>query len=187
MSIFSEAGVEHTLCAGDIGGYGVALDETVELLLAGHCTAIQGNHERWLLERNESVVKAETRHYLEALPGVVEMTVEGKSLYMVHASPPQSVSEGIRLLDMEGNPMEEERRRWSDSLSDFDYDVLVVGHTHQVFAEQLGGTLVINPGSSAFNHACAILTLPEMEVQWFALSGREISKVWNWGSNQINL
>jgi predicted phosphodiesterase len=61
----------------------------------------------------------------------------------------------------------------------------VVGHTHQVFTEQVGDILVVNPGSSAFNHSCAILSLPEMTVQVFPLSDREIEKTWNWGDHMI--
>ena len=59
-------------------------------------------------------------------------------------------------------------------------DVLIVGHTHQVFSEQLGDVLVINPGSTTFNHTCAILTLPEMKVDIFPLSNKEPILCWNW-------
>jgi predicted phosphodiesterase len=100
---------------------------------------------------------------------------------MVHASPPRSYMKGIRLLDLDGNLIEEEMARWTERLQGFDHDVLVVGHTHQVFCEQFGGTLVINPGSTRFNHTCAILTLPEMELQLFGLSGKQPVKSWNWG------
>jgi len=74
---------------------------------------------------------------------------------------------------------------WSQQLEKYPCDVLVVGHTHQVFAEQVGSTLVVNPGSSAFNHSCAILRLPEMSVQFHPLSGREIVRAWNWGDQVI--
>ena len=37
---------------------------------------------------------------------------------------------------------------WARRLAGCAADVLVVGHTHQVFAERLGGTLVVNPGST---------------------------------------
>jgi hypothetical protein len=39
---------------------------------------------------------------------------------------------------------------------------------------------VVNPGSSAFNHSCAILRLPAMTVEVFALSGRAVQPYWNW-------
>ena len=44
---------------------------------------------------------------------------------------------------------------------------------------------MVNPGSSAFNHSCAILSLPEMTVQVFPLSDKEIEKTWNWGDHMI--
>lgn len=64
-------------------------------------------------------------------------------------------------------------------------DVLVVGHTHQVFAERLAGTLVINPGSTLCNHSCAMVSFPELQVEWFALSGQTLRNSWNWGMNRL--
>ena len=58
-------------------------------------------------------------------------------------------------------------------------DVLVVGHTHQVYAERIGDVFVVNPGSSAFNYSCMILSLPDLTVETFALDGRELIKCWN--------
>jgi putative phosphoesterase len=100
---------------------------------------------------------------------------------MVHASPPESIVDGIRLLDETGNIINEQKSEWTTRLNDFDYDVLIVGHTHQVFAEQLGATLVINPGSTEFNHTCGILSLPEMKFQLFPLSNKTPVRSWNWG------
>lgn len=74
---------------------------------------------------------------------------------------------------------------WSERLQRFEYDVLVVGHTHQVFAEHLANTLVINPGSTKFNHSCAILELPGLEFRVLPLSDKKVVKSWNWGTNQI--
>ena len=61
----------------------------------------------------------------------------------------------------------------------------MVGHTHQVFAETMGGVLVVNPGSSVFNHSCAILNLQDMSVEMIPLSGEKIEKTWNWGEHMI--
>ena len=75
---------------------------------------------------------------------------------------------------------------WTQRLEGFEHDVLVVGHTHQVFAEQLGRTLVINPGSTQFNHSCGILSLPDMQFELFSLSNETILKSWNWGTFEVN-
>jgi putative phosphoesterase len=185
LSIFRRMGVETILCAGDIAGYGEVLDETVELLIANGCQSIFGNHDLWFLEeaQDESASRAHT--WLGGLPAVLEKLIQGKKLYMVHASPPYDCMEGIKLLDEYGNLLPGQKQEWTERLAGFDYDVLVVGHTHQVFAERLGGTLVVNPGSTKFNHSCAVLSFPSLEFEVFPLSNQPVVKTWNWGANQI--
>ncbi len=93
---------------------------------------------------------------------------------------------GILLLDEKGHIIFDQKEFWDDRLKFFNYDVLVVGHTHQVFAEKLGDTLVINPGSTKFNHTCAILSLPEMTCRIMPLSGKRPLMAWNWGMFRAN-
>jgi putative phosphoesterase len=185
LAIFRREGVERILCGGDIAGYGEELDETVALLQQSGCLSILGNHDEWYLERAAGENKPETLRYLADLPKVLSFTLEGRHLYMVHASPPDSTMDGIRLLDEEGMLIPEQLAAWGKRLEGLGYDVLLVGHTHQIFAERLGNTLVINPGSSAFNHSCAVLSLPQCELQLFGLEGQAPVSTWNWGTNQI--
>ena len=105
---------------------------------------------------------------------------------MVHASPPASIMDGIKLLDEDAVMRQDQKDFWGDSLRDFSSDVLVVGHTHQVFAEWLGDVLVVNPGSTLFNHTCAILSLPEMAVEILPLEGKQPLLSWNWGMEVLN-
>ncbi len=100
---------------------------------------------------------------------------------MIHASPLDPLMNGIKLLDGDGKLLQREKDYWSEALGDFPSDVLVVGHTHQVFAERLGNILVVNPGSSLFNHTCAIISLPEMAVEVYPLEGKEPLLSWNFG------
>ena len=181
LSIFKKEQVDAIWCTGDIAGYGEGLDETIHLLQQSGCQSIFGNHEAWYLEKHSAEADSNTRQYLQTLPRVLQQTTEGQSLYMVHASPPDSLMDGIKLLDQQGHIIESEKQQWTERLTDFTADVLIIGHTHQVFAEWLGSTLVINPGSSQFNHSCAILSLPGLTLEWFALSGQPIIKSWNWG------
>lgn len=169
------------LCPGDIAGYGDKLEESITLLQGCECHTILGNHDIWYLEDNLELPENETTHYLRNLPLTLDFNLEGKKVYMVHASPPASIMDGIRLLDENGEIIPQQKSDWSTRLCKFDYDVLIIGHTHQVFAEQLGNTLVINPGSSQFNHTCGILTLPDMQFQLFALSDKTPIRSWNWG------
>ena len=181
LSIFQQKGVEYIFCAGDIAGYGEGLDETVDLLRENDCIGVIGNHEAWYLDSATEKEKTDTYRYLNNLPVSLKMTIEGKELYMVHASPPNSLIDGIKLLDEQGEPLEEQMDYWTRRLQGFTHDVLVVGHTHQVFATRLAGTLVINSGSTLCNHSCAVASFPELDVELFALSGQPLLKSWNWG------
>ncbi len=183
LALFEAEGVDDILCPGDIAGYGDELDETVDLLIASGCRAILGNHDLLYLEDARDDRSGATVDFLQALPSVLELTIEGRRLYMVHAHPPRSCHGGIKLLDERGDIRPEQQRLWSERLRPFPYDVLVVGHTHQLFAERLGDTLVINPGSTQFNHSCAILSLPDLEVRIFPLSNQTLLKSWNWGAH----
>ena len=188
LQLFEKAGVERVLCAGDIAGYQDQLDATITLLEENNCQAIIGNHDLKYLAHHEevdSIAEHRAISFLKQLPATYQTNIEGKRLYMVHAQPPDGCHGGIKLLDKNSMIVPERVEQWSQTLQSFDYDVLVVGHTHQVFAQYLGNTLVINPGSTVFNNCCAILRLPEMTVEMFPLSGKQIELTWNWGEHVI--
>jgi len=185
LSIFVQQGVDGVLCAGDIAGYGNELDQTVALLMESDCRAVLGNHDVWHLEDAVDVGENRVDTFFSQLPSTLELALDGIKLYMVHASPPRSYMDGIKLLDEHGCVVPERKQEWAERLAGFDSDVLVVGHTHQVFAERLGDTLVVNPGSTKFNHTCAILDLPAMECQVFPLSNKTPLRTWNWGVNRM--
>lgn len=179
LEIFEQQQVSKVICAGDIAGYFDTLAATIELLEAHHCETIIGNHDQSYLEDNPDRTNSNEFQYLQALPESLEYSIEGKSIFVVHAQPPNHQHGGIKLLDQDGILIKEQHAHWANELQYFDYDVLIVGHTHQVFVEWLGDTLVINPGSSAFNHSCMVLSLPDLNVQTFALEDQPIIKSWN--------
>lgn len=185
LSIFSSRGVEHIFCAGDIAGYGEDIEKTIALLQASACHTIMGNHDLLYLDHHEEEVNNSAVSYLKQLPTFIEEVIDGKRLYMVHAQPPDECHGGIKLLSKEGVVLDDRVKQWTERLRTFYCDVLVVGHTHQVFVVKIGHTLVVNPGSSVFNHCCAILRLPEMTVELIALSDKAIVKTWNWGDHVI--
>lgn len=180
---FKEEGVDLILCAGDIAGYGDDLSAVIDLILKAGCKAILGNHDLWHLacEEENNSYSGPTEAYLRSLNWNMDVTIEEQSLFMVHASPPDSTLNGIKILDNNGQLSHTMADLWQEELSNLTYDILVVGHTHQVFAYQFGKTLVINPGSTLFNHTCAILYLPTMNIKLLSLSGRRPVLSWNWG------
>ena len=185
LSIFAREGVDQVLCAGDVAGYMDKLEQTIRLLVESDCQTIIGNHDLLYLDHHEDEPDNQAIAYLKQLPASYETVIEDNSLYMVHAQPPDSCHGGIKLLNKDAEVQMDKVEQWSKKLHDFNYDVLVIGHTHQVFAVFMGGTLVVNPGSSAFNNSCAILRLPELTVEVFALCGKPVVKTWNWGQNVI--
>jgi len=186
LSIFAREGVSQIFCAGDIAGYHPQLLETVSLLEDNDVLTIVGNHDLHYLEKHADEAASRETDFLRRLPTSFSTVIAGRRLYMVHAQPPDGCHGGIKLRDRNGALIPELVEHWTKKIETFEHDVLIVGHTHQVFAEQMGSTLVINPGSSAFNHCCAILRLPEMTVEMFALSGKQIEPTWNWGEYMIN-
>jgi len=180
LTLFRQHHVDMTICAGDIAGYGQELEQTVELLIESECKTITGNHDVWYLDDPAHDENKRIKDFFSALPKTLNFSAAGKQVYVVHASPPHSIMDGINLLDDDANVKPEQKTQWTNTMDEFDYDVMIVGHTHQVFAEKSGNTLVINPGSTKFNHTCAILTLPELTVEVLSLSNKEIVKTWNW-------
>ena len=179
LALFEREEVDRVLCAGDVAGYGDALDATVAMLRDAGVETIHGNHDRWFLENPQTASRV-THDWLSGLPAVLDEEIEGRRLYCVHASPPGSLMDGIRLLDESGAMDPKARTDWTARLANLDADLLVVGHTHQLFAERLGGTLVANPGSTLFNRSCAIVDLPSLEVRLLALPGETARAVWDW-------
>jgi putative phosphoesterase len=181
LAIFEREGVHQVLCAGDIAGYKQELEATIALLDGNGVRAVRGNHDLRYLDRCDEGEDGPVAAYFRQLPAVLDIEIAGRRVCVVHAEPPDSCEGGgIRLLDQDGGVRPERAERWTQQLAGCDCDVLVVGHSHQVFAERLGKTLVVNPGSTVFNHSCAILHLPEMTVQLLPLSGEPIRKTWNW-------
>ena len=180
LSIFEQAGVGQIFCAGDIAGYGDQIEQSISLLVDSGCQIILGNHDLRYLDNYAHEVDNHAIAFFRQLGTSMSTTIGGIRLHMVHGQPPDNCHNGIKLLDGEGKVQSDQIGFWSEHLKDLSCDVLVVGHTHQVFAERVGDVLIVNPGSTLFNHSCAILDLPEMTVQVHALSDGEIKRTWSY-------
>ncbi|MCW8829910.1 MAG: YfcE family phosphodiesterase [Gammaproteobacteria bacterium] len=184
LAIFEREQVDSIICAGDIAGYGEKkilhdVAPLIDLLEEHKCLMISGNHDHWSDEYT-SINKDRVIAFFNSLPTHLELEIEGKCIYVVHASPPDLEHGGIKLLDPEGRVYEDRKIHWANELKNLDADILITGHTHQILCEQLGDILLVNPGSTVFNHNCSILSLPDMQVEHFALSNKQPIKVWNW-------
>ncbi|MCK4707740.1 MAG: YfcE family phosphodiesterase [Gammaproteobacteria bacterium] len=182
IKLFETLNVDKIICAGDVAGYGEdELIQTVRLLQDKKCLIIAGNHDDLTNMNGSSNDYDELQAFFKSLPKFIELEIEGKSLYVVHAQPPDQQHGGIKLLDQDGLLINDQLEMWQQKLADFNHDILIVGHTHQVFSEIISDTLVINPGSSVFNHSCMVLSLPDLEVTVYPLQNKKINLSWNWG------
>lgn len=179
LQLFEQHQVDEILCAGDIAGYFDNLAPTIALLQQYECQSVIGNHDADYIEAHPELEQSKEYQYLIGLPYARQLDIENTSVYMVHAFPPDLLHGGIKLLDQHGELIAEHKNHWQKELKEFEDDILIVGHTHQVFAEQIGQAFVINPGSTQFNHSCMILTLPQRKVEIFALQNKQILKSWN--------
>lgn len=176
--------VDEIYCLGDVAGYGDELSESLGLIQEYKVKCILGNHELWLLsEENRQCVKPLDLDLIKSWPAFIELSIENIKLLLTHASPPDILDKGVRLLNKNGLSSAAAFEFWVQKLEgeQLNVDVLLVGHTHQVFAEYLANILVINPGSCLYNHSCLILNLPSLEVEWISLSNKDIVKSWHWG------
>jgi putative phosphoesterase len=135
--------VDELWCAGDIVNQSSFSNEIVELLRARGARCVLGNHDSMLLSaqgeraRSAAHVQVELVDHLAGLPHAVALEVDGKRLLMTHATPFPPHSEYVW-------PHSKELQR----MRELDVDYLILGHTHQPMAVQVGSVLVVNPGST---------------------------------------
>jgi putative phosphoesterase len=135
--------VDELWCAGDIVNQSAFSNEIVEILRDRAARCVLGNHDTMLLSaqgeraRSAAHVRPELLAYLAGLPHAVELEVDGKRLLMTHATPFAPHSEYVW-------PHSRELQR----MADVDADYLILGHTHEPMAVQVGPVLVVNPGST---------------------------------------
>lgn len=159
--------VDELICAGDAVYQFRFSNEVVALLKEHSARYILGNHERVLLgswgegARSRSDVRTDLVEYMAAQPYQFATKVDGRRLVVVHGSP--------------FDPHDEYLYPNSPNLKKLDQieaDIVVLGHTHYHMAEQVGSTLIVNPGSAGesrdhrngFRLSCAVLDTKSGEV-----------------------
>lgn len=143
-------GVERVYCLGDIIGYHSFPNEVIDVLRNEGVISIKGNHDKAITEEafdrsnpgdfvlwwNFDKLNSENKEFLINLPEVLEITVKGISMKMVHGSP-ESIEEYIR----EGS------EEVSKYISTLENDILLCGHTHLPYIYEKQGKYILNTGS----------------------------------------
>jgi putative phosphoesterase len=144
------------LCLGDLVDYALEPAPCIDWVRRNAHFAVRGNHDHGVAQnvpvfgRNgykyltgvtriltRERVGAEDVRFLASLPVTRAVTLDDTRFFLVHASPRDPLDEYA--------PGTAEF--WARRLEGVDADVICVGHTHQPYVLEVGGKLVLNPGS----------------------------------------
>ncbi len=151
--------VEHILCAGDLVCYGANPNEVVRAVQCKNISCVTGNYDAavgWDLPkasrepsspRNEpfkqaaldwtkTIIEKDCQHFLSQLPWTSVFDIAGTRIQTVHA--------GFDYLDDWLSPSAPESLY--EASKKVSANIVVLGHTHQIFTYTCNDVLFINPG-----------------------------------------
>jgi putative phosphoesterase len=144
------------LCLGDLVDYGLDPLPCINWVREHAQHSVRGNHDHGAAQNVvingrtgfkylTGITRPLTRErlgendlrFLSRMPVTRQVTLENTRYVLVHATPRDPLDE-YAPPDLEF---------WTRRLENVDADVICVGHTHQPYVLEVGGKLVINPGS----------------------------------------
>lgn len=143
-------------CVGDLVDYGPKPLEVIQEIRRRAAVVVSGNHDyaaghdadpqcsipfRRLAAETLCYTRAlcseQELEFLRGLPRHHKVTVGSTRFYLVHATPTDPLFAYCP----------EDSDRWVREVAAIQADVLVVGHTHTPFRQNVGNTTIVNPGS----------------------------------------
>jgi putative phosphoesterase len=144
------------LCLGDLVDYALEAKPCLDWVRRNVRHTVRGNHDHGMAQNvtvaargglkylsgvTRSLVRPtldeEDLQFLGRLPMSRMITLDNSRFFMVHATPRDPLDEYA--------PADADF--WRRRLQNVDADVVCVGHTHQPYVLDVGGKLVLNPGS----------------------------------------
>ena len=144
------------LFLGDLVDYATDPVPCIDWIRTRAAAAVRGNHDHAVAQRiparegagfrglaaatrpiHWKVLNPTRIKYLSRLPVTRQLTLDGKSFYLVHGTPRDPLDEYLV----------NDSVQWRSRLESIDADFVCVGHTHVPFHLDLGHVQVINPGS----------------------------------------
>jgi putative phosphoesterase len=178
-----EQGASIIIDTGDQVGYGAMPEEVIDLLRDRRALSVIGNYDlkvfrvhakrgarpfpgpsdkllsfRWAYDQ----LSEGSREHLLSLPAEVRLEALGKMILITHGSP-GSMDEYVGPMTSKG--------RLREIAQESNADILICGHSHRPFLKQVGGTVILNPGSVGRQEdgdpraAYALLTLDPLKVE----------------------
>ena len=149
LDVLRRAGADKVFFLGDAVGYLSGWGDVLSLLFDNGVRCLRGNHDQAVLSgqieaNGESVYQLYAefheqirghRQWMSEWPIRLDEDFCGYRITMVHGSPRAPLSGYVY--------------PWTElsTQSDFDADVILMGHTHRPFVREIGGKLIINVGS----------------------------------------
>jgi putative phosphoesterase len=155
--------------AGDVVGYNPFPNEVINAFIAASVHSISGNHDRSVISGDigffndvaaEAVLwtrkelKKESLDYISNLRTRERISVDGKTIAVIHGSP---------FDDDEYIFRDDANEKLLDKAA---ADILILGHTHVPFIKKLENGLIVNPGSVGqprdgdWRASCMMLDIP---------------------------
>lgn len=149
--------IEKYLCLGDYVGYYYEPDKCIDLLLDLNAICIKGNHEKIFLDliKNKkklnyyvskygngikfALKKLKKKHisFIKKLPNTKKIIINKKKILLCHGSPWKN-NEYIY-----PNKFNKFKRK----LSTYNFDNILLGHTHVQMKRKIDTKIILNPGS----------------------------------------
>ncbi len=159
-AVANDAGeVDHILCAGDSVSYGTRPIAVITWLQSHGAVSVRGNHDDSVAfhhhpraapakahlalamrDWTQKQLPPEQIQWLARLPLTITWEISGARFVMVHGSPPDPLYD-YRITP--GAP----HYILAETLTGFEADVVVLGHTHLPFVRKHNRMTVVNPGS----------------------------------------
>lgn len=152
---------DKAICLGDIVDYGPDPDRCIDVIRKKEIPTVRGNHDNAVAFKVDCQCGYRYKHlsiatreytwkildrsgieYLQKLPPLIKAEIDGKRLYLTHASP-RSMFEYIK----PETPDEEIQAMVDEAMEPLEAEFLVVGHSHIPMNRKLGNLTIINPGS----------------------------------------
>lgn len=157
LAAASASGVESLLLTGDLVGYYFEPLKVLELLQPWNRHVVRGNHEDMLIAaRSDSAFLARVdARYGTGLRTAIEQLSEKQLDELCGLPHPLDlVIDGCRILLCHGSPWNNDQYIYPDAQPELlsrcavqEFDLVVLGHTHYPMQQEIGTTVVVNPGS----------------------------------------
>lgn len=154
LSDINRRNVDNICCAGDVVGYNSFPNKTIKKINEHNVRSVRGNHDEAVLTETPSdfsisakravdwtrrKLSNKSEQYLEKLKYNLRFEQDGVEIYLTHGSPIDNLNQYVHKRDVS----ESRLNRWFDDIP----DVVILGHTHRQFTENVNDTIVVNPGS----------------------------------------